>query len=158
MAIKNIQVVRIMMVKDKTIPYYSRKVCTPKDVAEIGFEVLKGADREYFVVICLSRGGTVNAVNIVSQGSAGHADVHPREVFKPAILANACSICLLHNHTSGFVDPSHEDIVITKRLIEASELLKIAVWDHVIISDGNFYSLRDHYGYIFKEIDINFIY
>lgn len=152
MDIKSIQVVKIMMVKDTTIPYYTRKITAPEDLAKIGNEILKGADREYFVAICLSRNGTVNAVNIVSQGSASHSVVHPREVFKPAILSNANSICLLHNHTSGSVNPSSEDLAVTEALIKAGNLLRISVLDHVIISDGLFYSMKDHHKEIFKEI------
>jgi len=153
MEVKNIQVVKLMMVKDKTIPYYARKIGFPRDIAEIGFELLKGADREYFAVICLSRCSGINAVNIVSQGSASYTVIHPREVFKPAILSNANSICLLHNHTSGAVIPSSQDIVVTKSLVDAGILLRIQVLDHVIISDENFYSIKQDYDkQIFKEL------
>ena len=87
-----------MMVRDKTIPYYARKISGPKDIANIGFELFNGADREYLAAIVLSVDHTINAVNIIAQGSLDTACFHPREILKPAILANASCICLLHNH------------------------------------------------------------
>lgn len=151
MKIKDIQIVKIMMVRDKTMPYYSYTISNPKDVAKIGFKLFKGADREYFAVISLSRDNTINAINIASQGSLDFAIIHPREVFKFAILANAASICLLHNHPSLNVSPSAEDIAITRRLIEAAKMLKIEILDHVIIIEDDYYSLKVHSGAMFEK-------
>ena len=121
----------------------------PETVAEIGQTLLKGADREYFLVICLSTALKVNAVNIVSQGSINHTSIHPREVFKPAILANSDRICLLHNHIAGNLKPSEQDINVTKKLIEAGNLLDIKVIDHIIITDSGFVSLKIENEYLF---------
>ena len=151
MKVNTIQVVKIMMVRDKTIPYYGHKITEPKDVAQIGFELFNGTDREHLAVIALSRDNTINAVNIVSQGSVGSAPFHPREVLKPAILANASAICLLHNHTSLSVLPSSDDIAVTRRIIEAANLLQIKVFDHVIVAEDKFYSLKEHDGLMFKK-------
>jgi len=78
----------------------------------------------------------------VSIGSLNASIVHPREVFKPAVIASAASIVLVHNHPSGDPEPSEEDLAITKRLVEAGELLGIAVLDHVIVASRGVVSLR----------------
>ena len=151
MKVKDMQVVKILMVRDKTAPLYAHKISNPEDVAKIGYELFKNADREHLAVIALSRDNTINAVNIVSQGGVGSAPFHPREVLKPAILANASAICLLHNHTSLNVLPSSDDIVVTRRIIEAANLLQIKVFDHVIVAEDKFYSLKEHDGLMFKK-------
>lgn len=76
------------------------------------------------------------AMEIISIGTVNMAPVNPREVFKHAILANAANIIIIHNHTSGECTPSLSDMELTKRLIEAGEILGIPVVDHIIIGDG----------------------
>ena len=68
--------------------------------------------------------------------------VHPREVFRPAIIASAASIALVHNHPSGDPEPSEEDLAITRRLTQLGELVAISVLDHAVIAKGGFVSLR----------------
>ena len=80
-------------------------------------------------------------VNIVSVGSLTASIVHPREVFKPAILESAASLILLHNHPSGDPTPSREDLRLTRQLVECAELLDMRIHDHVIIGRGRFISL-----------------
>ncbi len=75
--------------------------------------------------------------NVASTGSLTAALVHPREIFKPAILANAAALILVHNHPSGDPDPSPEDRAITSRLKEAGEIVGIRVLDHVVIGDDD---------------------
>ena len=70
--------------------------------------------------------------------------VHPREVFKSAILSNAAGIILLHNHPSGECTPSESDIKTTKQLVECGNLMQIPVKDHVIVGGGNYYSFREN--------------
>jgi DNA repair protein RadC len=82
-------------------------------------------------------------VETVSIGSVTASILMPREVFKSAILANAVSVILCHNHPSGDLTPSREDISVTKKLIETGELLGIKVLDHLIVTHKGFKSLRD---------------
>ena len=84
---------------------------------------------------------------MVSVGTLNKAIVHPREVFKTAILSNAASIMAFHNHPSGETTPSQQDIQLTNRLYEAGELLGIKLLDHLIIGDGTFTSLKEK-GYL----------
>jgi DNA repair protein RadC len=106
---------------------------------------LADVDREHFVVVLLNRKNQVIGVNTVAVGSLTAAVVHPREVLKPAVLANAAAIILVHNHPSGDPSPSTEDQQLTTRLVQAGRILGITVLDHVIIGDGTerFYSFAD---------------
>lgn len=132
------QLVKIQLVKEKSIEYPG--AVDPCVAYKIFRELFRGADREQFAVICLDQGGHVNCINLISQGSLSFTVVHPRETFKAAILANAASIILGHNHTGGNLDPSPEDIAITERLIEAGKILGIPVEDHLIVREEEGFS------------------
>ena len=110
-------------------------------------EQLEGLDREQFIIACLNTKNEPTNISVVSVGSLNKAIVHPREVFKTAILSNASSIMAFHNHPSGDTTPSDQDIQLTNRLYEAGELLGIKVLDHLIIGDGSFTSLKEK-GYL----------
>ncbi|MDP2735624.1 MAG: DNA repair protein RadC [bacterium] len=112
-----------------------RSISSSRDAAALVREYLRDADREHFVVIMLDTKGRPIGINTVSTGTLNASLVHPREVFKPAILCNSAAIILAHNHPSGDPTPSREDRESTKRLVEAGELLGINVLDHVIIGD-----------------------
>jgi DNA repair protein RadC len=102
-------------------------------------------DREHFVVALLDTKHKFIGLNTVAIGSLNAAVVHPREVFKPAILANAHAIICAHNHPSGAPQPSQEDRLLTRRLVLAGEALGITVLDHIILGDGSetYYSFAD---------------
>ena len=99
---------------------------------------------ERFIALALSTKNHVVAVLPVSSGSLNASVVHPRELFQRAILANCASILLSHNHPSGDPSPSPEDIALTKKLVEAGELLDIPVVDHIVIGFPRWYSFREH--------------
>ena len=135
------QKVRIAMVKEEGITYESVKF--PHDAVEISRKVIGDADRELVLVLCLDGKNQINAVNVAGMGSLSGATVHPREVFKPAILANSNAIIFVHNHPSGNVTPSEEDRRTTDRLKDAGEVLGIPLIDSLIIGDGEaFYSFQ----------------
>ncbi len=113
------------------------------DIFKAFRERFEKADREEFLVLLLDGKNKLLGFNLVSLGSLTSSLVHPREVFKPAILANAAAIILLHNHPSGDPIPSAEDIALTKRLREVGEIHGIQVLDHVIIGDGRYISFVD---------------
>ena len=102
-----------------------------------------GLDREQFLVCCLDAKHAIIGVNVVSIGSLTLSIVHPREVFKPAILLNSCGIIAAHNHPSGDPTPSAEDRVLTARLRQVGELIGIALLDHIILGDDRNYSFAD---------------
>ena len=113
------------------------------DAAEILRRYLQHEDREHFVTLMLDAKNRVIGLHTVSIGTLSAALVSPREVFKAAILANAASIILAHNHPSGDTTPSPEDIKVTDTLKQAGQILGIDVLDHVIVGENGAYrSLR----------------
>ena len=140
---KRINIVSIKMVKESSFLYQTRQILSPKDAYEMIKEQLEGLDREQFIIACLNTKNEPTNITVVSVGSLNKAIVHPREVFKTAILSNAASIMAFHNHPSGETTPSQQDIQLTKRLYEAGELLGIKLLDHLIIGDGTFTSLKE---------------
>ena len=141
---KTIEIVTIKQVKNDVLRMeHGPTVRSPEDAANILFKYLEGADREHMVVMCLNTKNQVNRIESISIGSLNSSIVHPREIYKSAILSNAASIILGHNHPSGDPNPSREDIEVTKRLVEAGNILGIEVLDHVIVGDTDrFYSLK----------------
>ena len=117
-----------------------RRVRDAAQVYEAFKEEFSQLDREMFVALLLDGKNGVIGFNVVSVGSLTAALVHPREVFKPVILANAAAVILLHNHPSGSAEPSAEDRALTERLEHAGELLGIRVLDHIILGDGQYRS------------------
>ena len=144
---KRINIVSIKMVKESSFLYQTRQILSPKDAYEMIKEQLEGLDREQFIIACLNTKNEPTNITVVSVGSLNKAIVHPREVFKTAILSNAASIMAFHNHPSGETTPSQQDIQLTNRLYEAGELLGIKLLDHLIIGDGTFTSLKEK-GYL----------
>ena len=144
---KRINIVSIKMIKEASFLYQTRTISSPKDAYEMIKEQLEGLDREQFIIACLNTKNEPTNITVVSVGSLNKAIVHPREVFKTAILSNAASIMAFHNHPSGETTPSQQDIQLTKRLYEAGELLGIKLLDHLIIGDGSFTSLKEK-GYL----------
>ncbi len=99
-------------------------------------------DKEHFWTIGLNTRNLVKYVDLTSLGTLNASLVHPREVFRLAIMKGVASIVIGHNHPSGDTDPSEEDIKLTRRLVEAGRLLGIEVLDHVIIADNNHLSFK----------------
>lgn len=114
----------------------------PDDVVVYVGRFLRREKREHFLVLLLNARHEVERRETVSIGSLNASIVHPREVFRPAVLHAAASVVLVHNHPSGDPEPSDEDISITKRLVQVGELLGIGVLDHVIIATRGVVSLR----------------
>src|ERR1051326_3303713 len=119
-----------------------RQIRGPDDVCAVVGRELQREQREHFLVLLLNARHEVLAKETVSIGSLNASIVHPREVFKPAVLISAASIVLVHNHPSGDPEPSEEDVSITKRLVQAGELLGIGVLDHVIVASRGTVSFR----------------
>ena len=113
---KRVDIVSIKMVKEKSIKYENRKITSPSDAEVLCRSFLGDSDREQLIAISLDTKNQPTNINVVSIGSLNSSIVHPREVFKVAILTNAFKIICFHNHQSGNTDFSREDEVITKRL------------------------------------------
>ena len=141
----SIDIVKLQVIKDGSVDYGNEHISNSKELAEIGRKFLGDPDREMFLMVCLDTKNKVNALHIVSIGCLTSATIHPREVFKAAILCNSAAIAFIHNHPSGDPTPSPEDIEITLRLLDCAKLFGFQVHDHVILGDGDSYlSLRDN--------------
>jgi len=140
----SVPIYRVTLVRDGRVSCYNQQIRSSADASTLLHTYLADVDREHFVILLLNQKNRVTGVNTVSIGSLSASIVHPREVYKSAILSNAASIICGHNHPSTDCQPSREDRAITTRLVEAGKLLGISVLDHVIIGgDGRYFSFAD---------------
>lgn len=116
---------------------------SPEDAARYVMEDLRYLQKEHFVCLFLNTKNHVVGQETLSMGSLNASIVHPREVFRAAIRRSSASIICVHNHPSGDPTPSPEDIEMTKRLVEAGNIVGIEVLDHLIIGDQKFISLKE---------------
>lgn len=120
-----------------------KRIASPKDAWPL---IAHWADRKQERFLCCSLNGAHEAIalRVVSIGLVNRTIVHPREVFADPIVDRACAVLVAHNHPSGRLDPSPEDLEITRRLKEAAEVLGIALLDHLIFSKEGYYSFVEH--------------
>ena len=119
---------------------YGQKIETPKDVYNLLKSNLPDKKKEHFKLLSLTSRNGLIAVDNISSGSLNSNIVHPREVFASAISNRAAQVILAHNHPSGDPEPSADDLKITKRLVESGKILGVKVADHVILSEGDYFS------------------
>ena len=136
---------RIALVREPGVQLAERpQLREAASAARVLAEYVGEADREVFVVALLTIRHRLLGLHTVSVGSLNSSLVHPREVFKPAILAGSAALLIAHNHPSGDPEPSAEDCSLTRRLAAAGSLLGIEVLDHLVLGEaGRFVSLRD---------------
>ena len=115
----------------------------PRSVVKAISASIKDKAKEHFKLILLNARNKILGISTISIGSLNASIVHPREVFKDAIMHNAYSVVLAHNHPSGDTEPSEDDLTITKRFLEAGKILGIEVLDHIIISKNGFFSFKE---------------
>ena len=154
---KDFDLVGVRLVPERKL--YSEKeiVCSSDAVALLSKE-LGEHDREVFCVLHLSPRGLPLSASITSMGELTSTLVHPREVFKSAVLSSAAGIMLLHNHPSGNLTPSEEDIKTTERIAVCGRVLGIPVVDHIICAEHGYISMRSYgYEHLFNdsENDLN---
>ena len=132
-----LEVVNIRLVKEPSL-YSEQTLDSPQAVVELMAKELSQYDREVFCILNMKN-------NLVSVGTINASLVIPREVFKSSILANASAIIGLHNHPSGNVKPSKEDMIVTKKLQKCGQLLGIELLDHIIVggTNGKMLSFRE---------------
>lgn len=125
-------------------PELTSVIRSPEDAAIIGkgFMRIHEEPEEYMYMICMNTKNKIIGVFEVSHGTVSSSIVGVREIFQKALLANAVSILLMHNHPSGDPSPSREDIEVTRRIVEAGKILGIQVLDHIIVGD-QYVSLKE---------------
>lgn len=121
----------------------------PEDMEKF-MEPLKFYSEEHFVAFHLNARHEVTGYHIVSQGTVSASLVHPREVFKAALLSNAYAVIVAHNHPGGSRTPSREDLDTTEQLIAAGKLLGVTIVDHVIVTVSGVYSIRENHSHFWK--------
>ncbi|ANA41820.1 DNA repair protein RadC (plasmid) [Geobacter anodireducens] len=126
---------RTEVVREDAPAWVSTRYTHPRQVFEM-FLSLKHETKEHFIALHMDGKNRIVCLDRVSIGTLNQSLVHPREVFKTALLSNAAAVVLLHNHPSGDPTPSNEDYAITTRLKEGGELLGIRILDHIVIGDG----------------------
>ncbi len=143
---KRIRMVSLRLVREGTISSRSRNLQDSQSVYELFRQLAEDLDREAMWVTCLDAKNRVTCLSQVSLGTLSAAPVHPREVFKIALMANAHSVITVHNHPSGDPTPSPEDRAITAQLKSASQILGVKYLDHLIVGEGRYYSFADEGG------------
>ena len=134
------QTIRLTLVREGEA---GPQLTTPDAAVEAIKDKLRGLDREHFLCVHMDVRNRVIGCETVAIGSLSACIVHPREVFKAAILSSAASILLAHNHPSDDLTPSKDDMDLTKRLVQAGTILGIEVIDHIIVCEDKHLSLRE---------------
>lgn len=126
-------------------PELDRKMNSPEKVVRLAKEFLHLDDQteEYLYMICMNSKLELTSVFEISHGNVNSSIIGAREIFQKALLANAVSIILMHNHPSGDSTPSREDIEVTKRIVEAGRVVGVELVDHIIIGRPMFTSLKE---------------
>ncbi len=121
-----------------------KSISSPQDVYDLVISKVQKENRELFILILLNTKNKIITLETISVGSLNSSVVHPREVFRKAISWSSAGMILVHNHPSGDVSPSKEDILLTSRLTESGNLLGIEILDHVIIGENDYYSFKEN--------------
>jgi DNA repair protein RadC len=129
------------LIREKDFPYSGADLSGTKQVVEFA-RSLQDSDVEKFLVLYLNARNKLNCIS-VQMGTVNQAVVYPREIVKHCILSNACAVILVHNHPSGHVRPSEQDLRLTRSLSEVCRILDIQLHDHIIMGNGNHYSFRE---------------
>ena len=145
---KFISTYRVSLVRDRHLPFEQCRLSNSQQAQKIIRNLIDThgqSDREQFIVVLLNAKNEIIGLNIVSTGTVTAAPVCPREVLKPAILANASAMILSHNHPSDDLNPSPDDIAATTRIVQASEIIGIQVHEHLVISmsSDRYFSFAD---------------
>lgn len=120
----------------------TEKVSGPTQVAHLARLLIGDMDREHFATFYMDARHNLIGYEITAIGSLYSVQVHPREVFRGAIMAGAAFITIAHNHPTGDVSPSEEDYQVTEQIGRSGELLGIPLLDHVVVSDAEYYSIK----------------
>jgi DNA repair protein RadC len=136
----------LRLVKEKAAEYDAPKyVKTSEDIVRVCREVMGLHEQAEENLVCfdLNTKNAIVAIRVVSIGTINSSLVHPREVFKGALMSNANSVIIAHNHPSGEVEPSAADHIVTRQIWKAGELLQVQLLDHVVIGHDGYYSYLD---------------
>lgn len=155
---KKLEFVTIRLIKDRT--FFSEKEITDSYKAvQLVKDYIVDSNKEMLCSLNMDSKGRVINGSVVSIGTINQTMVSPSEIIKIALLSNAASIILMHNHPSGNIEPSLNDISVTRRMIEATNLLDITFNDHIIVGskNENYYSFREKRGDLWESLKFDFL-
>ena len=132
------------MSETATLPFIDPlpEVCHPEEAVIFLRLMVRDQMREHFCLLLLNARNRLLGSTLVSIGSLSASIVHPREVFKPALLASAAGIIVGHNHPSNDPEPSPEDVAVTRRLCDVGTMLGVEILDHVVFTQAHFVSMK----------------
>lgn len=133
-----------MRIAERSLLAPVREYKTNKDICDYAFTWLHGRPNEMCILISLSGSNRIIKTEILSEGTIDHVSVYVRNVVKCALDNYASSVVIAHNHPSGILRPSQDDIMVTKNIISALKPLEIGFRDHIIVSGGGCYSFYEH--------------
>lgn len=137
---KLVEITRIRQeIREPDVALETTHITSPEDAFLVARRFIQDDDREVFLVILLNTKNRVIAVHRAHVGSINSSIIHPREIFKSAILNNATSLIVSHQHPSGDPKPSLEDIEVTERLQEVGRIIGIKLLDHIVVGAGDDY-------------------
>ena len=134
---------RVTLVREGSVSNSNNHIRTPQDVMDVLSTEYDNAVVEMAQMLALDTKNKIIGIFTISTGSLNASIIHPRDIFQRAILSNAASVILAHNHPSGDPTPSSEDTELTKKLVDAGKILDIPILDQVVIGDGKFVSLKE---------------
>lgn len=146
---KAIEIFTLRYVKEQSVPYMdymkANHATSPDKVAEIMNDVfnIEELPEEHTFLLCLNTKNHITNISEVSHGTINASLVRPADVFKRALVANANAIILVHNHPSGDISPSQDDVAVTNRLRDCGDMLGVPVLDHIIIGHDRYYSFKE---------------
>lgn len=134
--------IKLQMVKEKSFTYNSKTISSSKDIVKYINEIenLDLEPDEKIVLICLNNKNQVIAYSEIAKGGADFCNIDFKVLFKTILIANATKFILVHNHPTGNAKPSSQDIKITEKIKDASNLLNIQFLDHIVIGENDFIS------------------
>lgn len=139
-----LEVVRVKQeVQERPIEYRTGMISSTY-AGNFGIQEIGDEANEVVLVVVLNTKNEINAIHRTFTGSLNTSVAHPREIFRTAILNNGARIMLFHNHPSGNIEPSNADIAFTRRIIDCGEMLGIEVIDHIIITNSEYYSMKEN--------------
>ena len=149
---KYVPLVRLQVVRERFLPYGKEEVASPERVVRMVKRLLDGADKECMLAIPVDAKSKPLGVEFVAIGAVNCVFSFAREIFKHALISNASSVIIVHNHPSGDVLPSEQDWKFTRGIQEAGDLLGVELYDHIIIGDDDkYFSMSETHRWEFRE-------
>jgi len=139
-----LEVVRVEQVVMERTSEYKTEMKSSSYAGEFGINEIGNEANEVVLVAVLNTKHEINAIHRVFTGSLNSSVAHPREIFRTAIINNGARVMIFHNHPSGNTEPSNADLDFTRKLVDSGEMLGIGVVDHIIVTNNEYYSLKEH--------------